>query len=486
MRLAAVSRLVAISSRRPGGRTRSARRRRRALARSRRRPGGAHDARRGRSSTCGSIRRASVVSDSTPSRRGSTPRAALGAASPSLATAYCEATARPGDVGAATLDAAASVATALRADGRLAWRARRALLSRGASTRDPVLDAGTCRAGDGSRQHCERDSMTASTSACCRRGGSMEPGERASWLDAVELLARKTRTDGGRALSGSSEHARRGATTGPRGTPRRPARRRRRRLALGRREHSCRRWRHWSRVPRQGQALGLDLTLSRGRGVPPGVAPAPFARCRSFFFEEGTTERFEPWWPTASESPPRTPTRDGRTSRSNRGDERRRAARVAGVGRVGRSAGRCCERSCRCCRACPPHRDRSGASNCGAPLEAGAHDPTIALPTSIDTLDGYEDNAGSTACRGAPCGAGGFTGRTAISPSRQRSRRTTGHRFSTILFLLARRIAWPSRGRRIPGSPPSSPGPVAGCLRCGSITRSPHHPCSRRRAWRWA
>jgi len=312
-------------------------------------------------------------------------------ASPSLAAAYCETTAAlVGEVDDATLAAAAAAVATLHADG--GWRGERVALAFLAAfpTAGRVLGATELlRWGQLApmlRANLDDGLFFRTLPAAVGRWSS---GERASWLGAVEALARRhvpTAVALYRDFPG---------TLGELPPPVRAA------LldvlavgAAGALPSDVASILPTaatlvSSVPRHGQAVALELVRRVADEFPPGVAP--LLRALPRLFEEGPVERFEPWvghgLGIAEENADAGRAYFALESRTSvavlraspvavaldeaQGVLRKIVQMLSGVPAAPRPVGRFQLRS---------------------PLEAAAGDRTIALPSSIDVLDGYEDN----------------------------------------------------------------------------------------------
>jgi hypothetical protein len=317
--------------------------------------------------------------------------AALGRASPSLAATYCEATAAlVGDVGAEVLDAAAVAAAALHADG--GWRGERVALAflsaLPAATR--VLDAAELprwgRLAPALRPGLDEGLFFRALPAAV---GRWTPEDRATWLDTVATLARRhvpTAVALYRDFPGTLAEvpaslrttlldvlgaAAAGALPGDVASILPTAAT----LVLD--------------VPSHGRPAALALARRLAEEFPPGVAP--LLRALPRLFEEGTIERFEPWLGhglgIAAENADAGRAYFAIESRTSvavlraspvavaldeaQGVLRKIVQMLSGVPATPRPVGRFVLRAAR---------------------EAAASERTIALPSSIDVLDGYEDN----------------------------------------------------------------------------------------------
>ena len=315
----------------------------------------------------------------------------LGTASPSLATAYCEATAPLlGDAAAPTLDTAAHVAAALRADG--GWRGERVALAFLAALPSAirVLDTDDLprwgRLAPALRAGLDDGVYFRALPAAV---GRWTPAERTTWLDSVERLARRhvptavalyrdlpgTLRDVPEAVRATLLDVLHDAAAGALPSDVASILPTVATLVLD--------------VPRHGQALALDITRRVGAEFPPGVAP--LLRALPKLFEEGTTERFEPWVAhglgIAAENADAGRAYFALESRTSVAVLRASPVSVA----LDEAQG-VLRKIVQMLSGMPAAPRPVGHFQLRAPLEAGAHERTIALPTSIDTLDGYEDN----------------------------------------------------------------------------------------------
>jgi hypothetical protein len=315
----------------------------------------------------------------------------LGAGSPSLATAYVEATSPlVGDVDVGGLESAARVAAALRADG--GWRGERVASAFLAALPGAlrVLDADELsrwgRLGPALRAGLD-DGLYFRTLPAVVGGWTAD--ERGRWLGAVEALARRhvpaavalyrdfpstlrempvaLRTPLLDVMADAASGALPSDIAGilPIAAT----------LVLD--------------VPRHGRAVALEIARRVAEEFPPGVVA--LLRALPKLFEEGTQERFEPWVAhglgIAAENADAGRAYFALESRTSVAVLRASPVTVALEEAQG-----VLRKIVQMLTGTPATPRPIGRFQLRAPLEAGAHDRTIALPSSIDVLDGYEDN----------------------------------------------------------------------------------------------
>ncbi len=315
----------------------------------------------------------------------------LGDGSPSLATAYVESTAPlVGDVDVDALATAARVAGMLRADG--GWRGERvagAFLS-ALSGAIRVLDAAELarwgRLGPVLRASLDDGLYFRALPA---EVGTWRAAERARWLDGVEALSRRhvpTAVALYRDFPGTLAEvpaalrvalldvladAAAGALPSDVGGVLPVAAT----LVLA--------------VPRHGRAQALETARRVADEFPPGVVA--LLRALPKLFEEGTPERFEPWvghgLGIAAEN--------ADAGRAYFALESRTSVAVLHASPVAvalEDAQGVLRKIVQMLTAVPATPRATGRFQLRSSLEAGRRDRTIALPSSIDVLDGWEDN----------------------------------------------------------------------------------------------
>jgi hypothetical protein len=315
----------------------------------------------------------------------------LGRTSPSLAATYCESTAAlVGDVGADMLDAAASAAGALHADG--GWRGERVALAflSALPTAGRILDAAElprwARLAPALRASLDDGLFFRVLPPAV---GRWTPGERAAWLDAVATLARRhvptavvlykefpgTLVDVPPPVRATLLDVLTPAAAGALPADVASILPTAATLVLD--------------VPRPGRAVALDLARRVAEEFPAGVAP--LLRALPRLFEEGTVERFEPWLGhglgIAAEN--------ADAGRAYFAIESRTSVAVLRASPVAVAldeAQGVLRKLVQMLSGAPATPRPVGRFALRAPLEAAAGDRTIALPSTIDVLDGYEDN----------------------------------------------------------------------------------------------
>jgi hypothetical protein len=315
----------------------------------------------------------------------------LGAESPSLATAYVEATAPLlGDADMAGLESAARVAAALRADG--GWRGER--VAQAFLTALPgavrVLDADELsrwgRLGPALRAGLDDGLYFRTLPGAV---GAWTPDERGRWLGAVEALARRqapvavalyrdfpnTLRELPPPLRAALLDVVAEAATGALPSDVAAVLPVAATLVLD--------------VPRHGRAQALELARRVAEEFPPGVTA--LLRALPKLFEEGTPERFEPWvghgLGIAAENADAGRAYFALESRTSVAVLRASPVTVA----LDEAQG-VLRKILQMLTGVPATPRPIGRFQLRAPLEAGGSDRTVALPSSIDVLDGYEDN----------------------------------------------------------------------------------------------
>jgi hypothetical protein len=316
---------------------------------------------------------------------------ALGETSPGLAATYCEATAPLlGTADDATLAAAAAAAAALHADG--GWRGERVAQAFLAALPGAVaiLDAGelgpwgriarALRAGLDEGLYFRALPRTVAT---------WSADERRAWLGAVETLARRhvptavalyrdfpatldvLAPDVRAALVGVLADTVAGGLPADVANvlPVAAA------LVVG--------------VPAAARPLALELAQRVGAAFPPGIGP--LLRALPKLFEDGAHERFEPWVAhglgIAEENADAGRAYFALESRTSVA-----VLRASPVSVALEEAQGVLRKLVQMLSSIPAAPRPVGRFHLRAPLESGPDDRTIALPSTIDVLDGYEDN----------------------------------------------------------------------------------------------
>jgi hypothetical protein len=316
---------------------------------------------------------------------------ALGADSPSLATAFVEATAPLlGDVDAATIAVAADVAATLRADG--GWRGERVALAflaaLGGAVR--VLDAGEL-ARWGTLAPALRAGLDdglyfrALPAAVARWTGA----ERAAWLDAVATLARRhvpaavlyyrdlpaTLAELPAPVRATLLAVLRDAAAGALPSDVASIVPTVATLVLA--------------VPRDDRTVALELAGRVASDFPPGVAP--LLRALPRLFEDGTRDRLEPWVAhglgIAAENADAGRAYFALESRTSVA-----VLRASPVSVALEEAQGVLRKIVQMLSGTPATPRPIGRFTLRAPAEGDARDRTIALPSAIDVLDAWEDN----------------------------------------------------------------------------------------------